>query len=147
MEENINILGNTIKEARIAKGYSKQYLSKSLKISRMQLYNIETGKSIPRLSTLKPLCNVLNINFEEITKQCNYHYNNYDENILGDTIRDARIAKDYSQQFFAYLCKMSREQISNIENGKSIPHPSTLELICIHLSLDFQEISKLSAKG
>lgn len=141
-----NVLGNTLKAARIAKGFSQQYLSDISEVALAPISKMESGKSIPHPATLKKLCAALDIDYLEILKKCNYYsYGNCNSN-LGNTIKYARIARGFSQNDLSMLTGITQGQIGKIEASESIPRPSTLELICIPLSLDFHELFKLSAK-
>ena len=143
MEENNNILGTTIRNARIAMGFSIQDLSNKSGISTSHIYKIETVKTIPHLFTLRALCDALGINYVEFLEKLDYSISNGESN-LGNTIRNARIAKGLSQHDLSELSGVTQAQISHIESGESIPQSATLKKLCAPLSLDFEELSKLS---
>lgn len=144
MEENNNILGNTIRNARIAKGYSKQTLSSLSGISLNQIYQIEIGAAIPHPFTLKTLCDNLEICFIKILTDTGYRGYANCKDVLSNTIKEARIAKGLSQGELSRLSGISQAQISHIESGESIPRSDTLKKLCVPLSIEFQEISELS---
>ena len=57
----LNIIGNKIKQARIQKKYTQDYVSENINVSTDLLRNIENGRNIGSLSTLLNLCNFLEI--------------------------------------------------------------------------------------
>lgn len=146
MEENNNILGTTIRNARIASGLSQQSLSDVSEVSLAPISKLESGKSIPHPSTLKKLCLALCIDYVEILEKCNYYNYCNCKSSLGHKIKEARIARGYSQNDLSKLTGITQGQIGNIEAGISMPNKTTLQALCIPLSLDFEELSKLSVK-
>lgn len=147
IKEGVTPLATAIKNARIAKGYSQNDLSSSSGISSDHISRIECGSINPYLSTLELICKALEISLDELLK--NSEYRGYDASLylLGSTIRNARKAKGYTQKDFADLCGVCVRALSVIENGKIIPHMSTLKKICKALSLEFNEISKFIPRG
>lgn len=141
-----NILGITIELARILKGYSQRDLSDLSGISPANIHKIEKGKTQPQLITIIKICNVLCVDYITVLEKCDYHGYVSNKNILGIKIEIARINKGFSQQNLSDLSGVCLSSISKIEAGNSIPQPSTLRKICAPLSLDFQELSKLSTK-
>ena len=71
--DNLNVIGNLIKEYREKKHYSKMELSRKLELlgielDRFELYKIETCKKSVKDFELIALCIVLDINFDELKK-------------------------------------------------------------------------------
>lgn len=56
MEINFELLGKRIAQRRRELGYKQNYLAELADISNNYLSNIETGRSIPSLSTFATLC-------------------------------------------------------------------------------------------
>lgn len=56
---------------------------------------------------------------------------------LGEQIRRARQAAGFSQERLAETLSVSREQLSNYENGKSAPPVNVVSEIIIALRVDF----------
>lgn len=142
-----NILGITIEVSRILKGYSQRDLSDLSGIAPSNIHKIEKGETQPQLITIIKICNVLCVDYITVLEKCDYHGYVSNKNILGIKIEIARINKGLSQQNLSDLSGVCLSSISKIEAGNSIPQPSTLKKICIPLSLDFEELFKLSAKG
>ena len=57
---------------------------------------------------------------------------------LGNQIRVARVAKNMSQNDLSKLTSVTREQISNIENGKSSPAVNIVTEIATALSVELE---------
>ena len=57
----LNTIGIKLKQARISKKYTQDFVSENINISTDLLRNIENGKNIGSLSTLIDLCNFLEI--------------------------------------------------------------------------------------
>ena len=65
----------------------------------------------------------------------------------GSFIKNARLAKGYSQQNLSDLTGIHHVSISRIETDKSIPRLSTLTLICSALDIDYNKAVVLRAKS
>lgn len=57
----LNILGKKIKNVRLHKGYTQDFLAEKINISTDLLRNIENGRNIGSLATLLNICNALEI--------------------------------------------------------------------------------------
>ena len=57
----LNTIGIKLKQARLAKKYTQDYVSEHIEISTDLLRNIENGRNIGSLPTLLNLCNFLEI--------------------------------------------------------------------------------------
>ena len=71
--DNPNIIGNLIKDARKRKNYTKVDLSRELDLlgvalNRAELYRIETNQMIVKDFELVALCIVLDIDFSDLRK-------------------------------------------------------------------------------
>ena len=62
----MNALGIKILEIRKRKGFSQEELSDLAKINLRTLQRIEKGETVPHGNTLKNLCQVLELNIEDI---------------------------------------------------------------------------------
>lgn len=62
----MNIIGNTIREHRKAKGLTQEELAEKTKINLRTIQRIESSDSAPRESTLRLICNELEIERETI---------------------------------------------------------------------------------
>ncbi len=60
MEINFKLLGQRIAQRRRELGYKQNQLAEMAEISNNYLSNIETGRSIPSLTTLATICICLN---------------------------------------------------------------------------------------
>jgi transcriptional regulator with XRE-family HTH domain len=61
-------------------------------------------------------------------------------NKVSKFVKDARIAKGYTQEELSEKAKLTLRTIQRIENQESIPRGSTLNLICDALEIDNEEI-------
>lgn len=59
-------LGPKVKKARIAKGYTQEYVAEHINISADLLRNIENCRNIGSVATLINLCNLLNISLNDL---------------------------------------------------------------------------------
>lgn len=57
----LKTIGNKIKQVRLSKKYTQEYVSENINISTDLLRNIENGRNIGSLPTLLNLCNFLKI--------------------------------------------------------------------------------------
>lgn len=57
-----------LQQARIKKGFSQRGLARVAGVSALSINRLEQGNSIPRPSTLKKICDVLDV---DILKICN----------------------------------------------------------------------------
>lgn len=137
-------LGSRIKNARKAKGYTQKYLADLCGVSQQTISLIERDKykSLPHLSTLKLICNALDIAFNDLLDE--YYYIKEGATPLATAIKNARMAKGYSQSDLSSLCGISSDHISRIECGSVTPYLSTLELICKALEISLDELLKNS---
>lgn len=148
-------IGQTVKVARLALGFSQSKFAEQYGISRSQLYFMEKGKTKkPYLTTLKKLSKAPNLDFEELKRLCGYvHLENgvnmecnstKGKKTIGQTIKEARIALGLSQNQFNELYGFSANQLYLIENEKvKKPRLSTLEIFANALNLDFEELKEL----
>jgi transcriptional regulator with XRE-family HTH domain len=62
-----NILAVKIKEFRMAKGYSQEYLAELSQLSLRTIQRIENGETVPRGDTLNRLAKALEVSIDELT--------------------------------------------------------------------------------
>ena len=60
-EDVLNTIGNKIKQARLNKKYTQDYVSEHIEISTDLLRNIENGRNIGSIPTILNLCNFLEV--------------------------------------------------------------------------------------
>ncbi len=65
-QEILEQLGPKIKKARIAKGYTQEYVAEHINISADLLRNIENSRNIGSVPTLLNLCNLLDITMNDL---------------------------------------------------------------------------------
>ena len=68
-EDILNIIGSKIKQVRLSKKYTQDYVSENINISIDLLRNIENGRNIGSLPTLLNLCNFLEISPNYLFKE------------------------------------------------------------------------------
>ncbi len=64
--EILKKLGSKVKKARIAKGFTQEYVSEHINISADLLRNIENSRNIGSIPTLINLCNLLDITLNDL---------------------------------------------------------------------------------
>lgn len=57
----LDVIGKKIKNSRIKKGFTQDFLAEKINISTDLLRNIENGRNIGSLATLLNICNTLDI--------------------------------------------------------------------------------------
>lgn len=63
---NMNVIGKTIRQARIQQNMTQLELADRMGVSFQAVSNWERGNSMPDISKLEPLCEVLNLNVQEL---------------------------------------------------------------------------------
>lgn len=59
--------GSKLKELRIRKGFTQDYVAKKISVNRLSVMNWETGKTTPRDKALHDMAFLYNVTVEEIT--------------------------------------------------------------------------------
>ena len=105
-EDILKSIGKKIKKARLAKGYTQEYLSEQIDISTDLLRNIENSRNIGSLPTLLNLCNALDItpNFLFADMLTNTQ-NNYDNKLFSLLDQISSDNKEILKQIIIYLDK------------------------------------------
>ena len=73
----MNNIGTKIKELRNKKGLSQEELAESSKVNLRTIQRIESNESQPRGKTLHMICQVLDVNLEDILDYGKYENNDY----------------------------------------------------------------------
>ncbi len=64
------IIGQKMKELRLKKGYSMQYVADRLGLkNRSSIAHIEAGRNVLSISELKELCDIYNTDFRLVLKE------------------------------------------------------------------------------
>jgi uncharacterized Tic20 family protein len=74
---NMNSIGDKILEIRKRKGLSQEELSTLAKINLRTLQRIEKGETEPQGNTIKQICNILEVNIEDILDYGKKEDNNF----------------------------------------------------------------------
>lgn len=56
----------TIKAARVNKGYTQEALGKVIGVGKKTVHSWETGKTMPKIDKIEPLCNALGVEYNDI---------------------------------------------------------------------------------
>lgn len=56
----------TLKAARVNKGITQQALADELKVTKKTISSWETGKTVPKIDIIEPLCNALGVKYNDI---------------------------------------------------------------------------------
>ena len=78
-------IGNKIREQRVLKGYSQEYLANKLGISQNSIHKLESGKKIPNINEIYKFSEILEVPINELLdipikqdfKDCIQSGNNY----------------------------------------------------------------------
>lgn len=137
-------LGLMIKKARLTKNLSIKELAELSGITPGPISHIEHGDiNQPRISTLVALAAVLNLDLELLKEKAGYIMPKTDT--LAGTVQAARYQANLSIKELADICKISANQILNIEQGKCPhPRPATVKALSKALSLDLESLKKLA---
>ena len=60
-ENILNTIGNKIKQARVSKSYTQEFVAEKVDVSTDLIRNIENGRNVGSVPTLLNLCNFLEI--------------------------------------------------------------------------------------
>lgn len=96
----LKVIGKKIKNARIKKGYTQEYVAEHINISTDLLRNIENNRNVGSLSTLLNLCNILDITPNYLF----YELLDKKENTVDITL----------YQYFQKFSKTDKETLKNI---------------------------------
>ncbi len=66
--QQIKNFGNNVRQARLSKKWSMEYLANKADIELSQVYRIETGRVNPKLTTIINIANILEVNISELIK-------------------------------------------------------------------------------
>ena len=56
----------TIKAARVNMGFTQEYVAKALGVTKKTVGSWESGKTLPRLDKIEPLCSLLGVQYDNI---------------------------------------------------------------------------------
>lgn len=76
-----------LKTLRIKAGLTQGQLAAILNISRSLISHYERGKRLPKYNTLKQLCNIFNVNYDELLGNSDFS-DYYKNNFLDTTLLD-----------------------------------------------------------
>lgn len=119
-------LGDKIALLRQEKDLSLSELAEKVGISSSYLCQIENGKAMPALSTLKDIAAALDVRTEDLMAATSF---------VGYKIKKVRCERNITQAKLAEKAGVSTGLIGQIESGKVEPSIKTLEKIANALSL------------
>lgn len=76
INNDYRFIGSDLRKIRESKGISRKEISEKMYISEETIRRIEKGENDPRLSTLVPLCNYLDIDLKDIISGKEFEYKN-----------------------------------------------------------------------
>lgn len=56
----------TLKAARVNKGITQEELADTLKVSKKTISSWESGKTVPKIDKIQPLCSTLGVEYNDI---------------------------------------------------------------------------------
>lgn len=135
-----NTIGKKIRAERIAKGLTQQVLADKAGINCKTLLRIENGDEKARLSTLKSICEVLDIDFMNFLNEFRLMSPVEDTNTFGVFIRDLRLRNGYSLYSASKRLKMFDYHLERIEMNEIKPTHSEMQRICRLYELDLNDV-------
>ncbi|MDD4568636.1 MAG: helix-turn-helix transcriptional regulator, partial [Tepidanaerobacteraceae bacterium] len=119
-------LGEKLALLRQEKNFSLSALAEKVGISASYLCQIENGKVMPALSTLKNIAKALDVKPESLMAATSF---------VGYKIKKIRCERNITQAILAKKAGVSTGLIGQLESGKVEPSIKTLEKIAAALSL------------
>ncbi len=137
-----NDLGKKIRAERLAKGLTQRELADKAGIKRQTLSNLESGHTLThQMSTLKSICEVLDIDFINFLNEFNLICPLQDTS-FGVFIRDLRLRNGYSLYSASKRLKMFDYHLEQIELNEVKPTHSEMQRICCLYKLDLDEVAQ-----
>ena len=142
------IIGKFISEERRKHNLTQVELGEMLGVSEKTIGNWEHARSMPDISILKSICNVLDFNLDELfdgkrklspIKIKNKRLINRAE-LIGTIIQNRRIELGITQYELSNKVLLTRQAISRIEKGSFYPSLSILLDICDVLDLKIEDV-------
>lgn len=75
--DDYTFVGSDLKRIRESKGITRKEISEEMYISEETIRRIEKGENDPRLSTLLPICNYLDIDINDVINDKKFEYNKF----------------------------------------------------------------------
>lgn len=138
-----NNLGKALRNARRAKALTQEQLAKLSGVTREEISKIENNW-YKNPNKLPVLLKCLNVNVKDFLLEVQLETEVVEEDSLAEKIRKARRLKGLTQEQLAILSDMTREQISNIEHGKTKkPTKMTLDNLYRVLGLPNEQVEEI----
>ncbi len=95
VQNDYSFIGSDIRKIREAKGITRKEIAENMYISEETIRRIEKGDNDPRLSTLVPICNYLDIDIKDIINDRQFEYKNMISlrKEIGDLLNNASVEK------------------------------------------------------
>ena len=77
VNNDYTFIGSDLRMIRESKGITRKEMSKEMYISEETIRRIEKGENDPRLSTLVPICNYLDIDINDVVDDKKFEYNKF----------------------------------------------------------------------
>ena len=128
-DDVLKVLGKKIKQSRLSKKYTQEYVAESIDISIDLLRNLENGRNIGSVPTLLNLCNFLNISPNFLFSELLTFKEDTLDTFLSSTIKsisndDKELLKQYmlfagvNASQLAEEIEVSKQYILNLRNGQ-----------------------------
>lgn len=76
VNNNYSFIGSDLRKMRESRRITRKEIAEKMYISEETIRRIEKGENDPRLSTLIPICNYLDIDLEDVINGKNFDYKN-----------------------------------------------------------------------
>lgn len=99
---NFERIAHKLRETRISKGYSQDYIAKKADVNTSHICNIENNRVKVSLSTLIQICNALDITVDYILSD---EYNTPDVAIEHELLNEFRLCSENTQKQIIKIIK------------------------------------------
>lgn len=99
---NFEQIAHKLRETRISKGYSQDYIAKKADVNTSHICNIENNRVKVSLSTLIQICNALDITVDYILSD---EYNTPDVAIEHELLNEFRLCSENTQKQIIKIIK------------------------------------------
>ena len=127
------MLGERIKQARIKKEWTQEFLAFKLKVSKNSVSKWERDKQVPTKEIQKKLERIFKIKLQEEKETTT---KKQEKNCIVNIIKQARQAKKLTQKELASKLGISASKVSSWENNKSTPNAEMQAKLYQILGLD-----------
>lgn len=102
-------IGKQLKELRLSRGWTQQYVSEYVNLSRSAISNIESGKRALTLSTLKRFCELYNIDISYFGMETESYSELQDLTTRLETLFHSEMDEEKKDKFYLDIMRLYLE--------------------------------------